>query len=32
MPRNTEGKGKISRDEKFLLFPQCFQNAKTADT
>ena len=29
---NTVGKGKIVRDEQFLLFPQSFQNTCTADT
>ena len=29
---NTVGKGEIARDEQFLLFPQCFQNACTTDT
>ena len=29
---NTEGKGKIARNEKFLLFPQCFQKTCTTDT
>ena len=29
---NIEGKGKIARDKQFLLFPQCLQNTKTADT
>ena len=29
---NTAGKGEIARHEQFLLFPQCFQNANTADT
>ena len=29
---NTDGKGEIARDEQFLLFPQCFQNANTVDT
>ena len=29
---NTVGKGEIARDEQFLLFPQCFQKASTADT
>ena len=24
---NTVGKGEIARNEQFLLFPQCFQNA-----
>ena len=24
---NTVGKGKIARNEQFLLFPQCFQKA-----
>ena len=26
------GKGEIVRHEQFLLFPQCFQKAGTADT
>ena len=29
---NTLGKGEIARYEQFLLFPQCFQKACTADT
>ena len=29
---NTMGKGEIVRYEQFLLFPQCFQRACTADT
>ena len=29
---NTMGKGEIARYEQFLLFPQCFQKACTADT
>ena len=29
---NTVGKGEIARHEQFLLFPQCFQKTKTADT
>ena len=29
---NTVGKGEIARNEQFLLFPQCFQKACTADT
>ena len=29
---NTVRKGKIARDEQFLLFPQCFQKTCTADT
>ena len=29
---NTVGKGEIARNEQFLLFPQCFQNTRTADT
>ena len=29
---NTVGKGEIARYEQFLLFPQCFQMACTADT
>ena len=29
---NTVGKGEIARYEQFLLFPQCFQKASTADT
>ena len=29
---NTAGKGEIARNEQFLLFPQCFQKACTADT
>ena len=28
----TVGKGEIARYEQFLLFPQCFQKACTADT
>ena len=28
---NTVGKGEIARYEYFLLFPQCFQKACTAD-
>ena len=28
----TVGKGGIVRNEQFLLFPQCFQKAYTADT
>ena len=33
MVENTVGKGEIARyDEKFLLFPQCFQKACIADT
>ena len=28
---NTVGKGEIARYEQFLLFPQCFQKAYTAD-
>ena len=28
---NNVGKGEIARDEQFLLFPQCFQKACTAD-
>ena len=28
---NTVGKGGIARYEQFLLFPQCFQKACTAD-
>ena len=28
---NTAGKGEIACYEQFLLFPQCFQNACTAD-
>ena len=28
---NTVGKGEIARYEQFLLFPQCFQKAFTAD-
>ena len=30
--KNTVGKGEIARYEQFLLFPQCFQKACTADT
>ena len=29
---NTVGKGEIARYEQFLLFPQCFQKTRTADT
>ena len=29
---NTDGKEEIARNEQFLLFPQCFQKALTADT
>ena len=29
---NTVGKGEIAHYEQFLLFPQCFQKACTADT
>ena len=29
---NTVGKGEIARYEQFLLFPQCFKKACTADT
>ena len=29
---NTVGKGEIARYEQFLLYPQCFQKAYTADT
>ena len=29
---NTVGKGEIACFEQFLLFPQCFQKACTADT
>ena len=29
---NTVGKGEIAHYEQFLLFPQCFQKAYTADT
>ena len=29
---NTVGKGEIARYEQFLLFPQCVQNTRTADT
>ena len=28
---NTVGKGEMARYEQFLLFPQCFQKACTAD-
>ena len=28
---NTVGKGEIARYEQFLLFPQCFQKACTAE-
>ena len=28
---NTVGKGEIAHYEQFLLFPQCFQKACTAD-
>ena len=27
---NTVGKGETARYEQFLLFPQCFQKARTA--
>ena len=30
--KNTLGKGEISRNEQFLLFPKCFQKTCTADT
>ena len=30
--QNTVEKGKIARNERFLLFPQCFQMTCTADT
>ena len=30
--QNTVGKGGIARNEKFLLFPKCFQKICTADT
>ena len=30
--QNTVGKGEFARYEQFLLFPQSFQNACTADT
>ena len=30
--QNTVGKGEIVRYKQFLLFPQCFQKACTADT
>ena len=29
---NNMGKGEIARYKQFLLFPQCFQKACTADT
>ena len=29
---NTLGKGEIARFEQFLLFLQCFQKTRTADT
>ena len=29
---NTVGKGENARNGQFLLFPQCFQKAYTADT
>ena len=29
---NTVGKEEIARYEQFLLFPQCFQKTRTADT
>ena len=29
---NTVGKGEVARNEKFLLFQQCFQKTCTADT
>ena len=29
---NAVGKGEIARYEQFLLFPQCFQKTRTADT
>ena len=29
---DTVGKGEIARYERFLLFPQCFQNTCTVDT
>ena len=29
---NNVGKGEIARNEQFLLFPQCFQKACTANT
>ena len=28
---NTVGKGKIARNEQFLLFPECFQKTFTTD-
>ena len=28
---NAVGKGEIAHHEQFLLFPQCFQNTRTAD-
>ena len=28
---NVVGKGKIARNEQFLLFPQCFQKLSVAD-
>ena len=32
MVENTADKGEIAHHEQFLLFPQCFQKAYTADT
>ena len=32
MVENIVGKGEIARNERFLLFQPCFQNAFTADT
>ena len=29
---NTEGKGDIAHNEQFLLYPQCFQKIRFADT
>ena len=29
---NIVGKGEIARYEQFLLFPQCFQKSRTANT
>ena len=30
--RQYSGKGEIAHYEQFLLFPQCFQKTRTADT
>ena len=30
--KNNVGKGEIARHEQLLLFPQCFQKTRTADT